>query len=1181
MTAVKDPLYREIEKRLSEGLDPVVFERCAVELLRPVYPGLVPVCGGDDAGMDGAISEPPGGPPVPLVCTTAVNVIGNLTKSLESYRKSGGESQEAVLVTSQALTARKRRNLERRAEEKGFELRNIHDRNDLTGRLYRHPAWRRELLGPTGDLPALSVYSRLHNPRHEADRTLVGRDEAASWVRAQRDDFVLVGQPGVGKRSLLRLLAQEGRGLFVVTNDLARIADGCRAERPEFLLLEDAHLLAKDSHSHSDLLSAICRMRWEIGASFKVAATTWTWPDRRVEDAIGPAAATKKIRSLSRPDTAKIVRSVAPKLPENGVAEIVDQSECRPGLAATLAEHVGAVADAATRAGPASELGVPSAASRLADGQLLLNHLRQSCTSGGLTGRDLDVLAVFALAGSTGVALARVADALQEGEASVSQALSKVAPTGIIKDRGIIIKNRGHYLAIVNPALRAALVARTFFRGPWSLSVREHLSAMPDPRTATETLIDALARGASVSHELIQSRLPNDATQGPDRELWQRYAGTGKTAVKWIVHAHPRQIPNVALCALRTLPTTVLSKLISAMSSQDESVPSSTHHDGLLVGRDTHPALSAIQDWIREPTPNTVRRRQWLFDTLASSFEGSQQPPMDLHRTVASLVPLVFSLRLYALDPDPIKLGTFRFDIRGLSPDHVEQIHALWKLSADLLRKANALDTARRIAQSWATAPRRLGRGLPSQTAKVVQDLAAGMITDMVRWSDGRPGVVLWAKQIAAECKVHVAGLPATPSDLEELFGIRPDASTRDRDRAVRLVAEKLADRPAAAGVDRLLRYQEEARVTLFKGTALRTVEKVVHHIAERTQEPSAWVIALASRQTDVHWMRPFVDTMLAKGRGCEEGWRALLDCNEYRDVVVQSAIYWSRVPEDVVAYILERMADPDAMPGVVDWKDVPNTWKERMLTHENRRVAVVAACEMYREYQNHDPKLLTLSRTARTSWRSAIVESDDETVLAFAMEHHPDVAKAWFLSPDRRLPAEPGEVSMSDIADHMLHGLGQPGSTGSPTQAASVLDSDAKLQLVRAMPASTDPRAFVALVGRDPTLYKEFLSRRDLGPMHLAPLADREPSPTLAIAALDHGYSPEDIAKRIATWTESYQVFVDFPEFRTVEEMRDPAAEWFPEPPVVARHHALEWERHPNPAVRQIYRLVMEMELQ
>lgn len=59
---VRDPLYRKIEERLGGTLDPVLFERCAVDLLRDAYPGLTPVAGGGDAGMDGAIPDAIGEP---------------------------------------------------------------------------------------------------------------------------------------------------------------------------------------------------------------------------------------------------------------------------------------------------------------------------------------------------------------------------------------------------------------------------------------------------------------------------------------------------------------------------------------------------------------------------------------------------------------------------------------------------------------------------------------------------------------------------------------------------------------------------------------------------------------------------------------------------------------------------------------------------------------------------------------------------------------------------------------------------------------------------------------------------------------------------------------------------------------------------------------------------------------
>ena len=192
---------------------------------------------------------------------------------------------------------------------------------------------------------------------------------------------------------------------------------------------------------------------------------------------------------------------------------------------------------------------------------------------------------------------------------------------------------------------------------------------------------------------------------------------------------------------LRISPRIVLSKLLSAMSDQDEcgpliqqeGTPSLAHHGNLLASWETPPAISVIQEWIQEPTRYVVHRRQMLLDALSSAFESSNQVSTGLRQATVSLVPPVFSLDLRGLYRDPIEPGTTRLDIRVLLPDHVEQIHALWKPSTDLLRKVNEIDTARRIAQSWATAPRRLGRVLPPETVKVVQGFAARMITDVVR----------------------------------------------------------------------------------------------------------------------------------------------------------------------------------------------------------------------------------------------------------------------------------------------------------------------------------------------------------------------------------------------------------------------------------------------------------------
>lgn len=61
--------HQEILNRLAKKLDPENFEACVSDLLRDTYPGLVPMRGGNDAGMDGAIADGEN-EPFPLIATT-------------------------------------------------------------------------------------------------------------------------------------------------------------------------------------------------------------------------------------------------------------------------------------------------------------------------------------------------------------------------------------------------------------------------------------------------------------------------------------------------------------------------------------------------------------------------------------------------------------------------------------------------------------------------------------------------------------------------------------------------------------------------------------------------------------------------------------------------------------------------------------------------------------------------------------------------------------------------------------------------------------------------------------------------------------------------------------------------------------------------------------------------------
>ncbi len=1116
----RDPLAREIRKRLAEKPNPEKFERCACDLLREQYPRLVLVSGGSDGGMDGAIPSS-GGPPIPLVCTTAEDVIGNLTKNLESYEKEyGGKAQEVVVATSQHLTARKRRNLEERACKLRFASCHIYDYENFVLRLYSSPRWCLELLGLTQDPPALS---RFPLQRQQLDPEIMGQ-EKVDWLRETGGDFLLLGQPGVGKASLLKVLADEKRGLFVVSEDLARIASDYRAERPEYVLVEDAQL-------RLSLVRKLCRLRLELGARFKIGATAWPSPKSEVKRIVEESQSTGKesqmavyhLDGLPRETVAAMVRSVVPaECSDEVVAEILNRSAhednrmpppphmpidrpCKPGLALTLAEQV-------IRKGGITQLSVD---------EHLLAFLKDKC---GLEIEALDALAVFALGGRAGVTLEDAAKALGHSGVDVRKLIHPVCGTGILEECGRRADSssyrRDPQPSRVEPAaLREALVQRTFFSGGMSIGVERALEFVEDRDEATSTLIRACARGAHVSHELIRDRLRADARTTRHRELWQEYAWTGRDAVCWIAEEHPQFVESIARPALAFASEEALPKILESAS------------DGIRPSRG---GLMAIKAWIGRVDTGIIGRRSQVLDEL---IRLSREESID-QKTLA-LMHDVFSLTPTSSDWDPVSIGKFYIHLGTLPAGYIEELARLWPRAVPILRKAGdvGVGVAQGIARSWAREAHQL-REKAVERSDIVGGQAVTMVSDVVELAGRSPGIRLWAARLAERTNLPSEFSTSDPV-LDALFpAFSGDGESGRREQAAASLAEDLTRGDIEEGAKTLVHYAREGTRMEANSTELLAVVK---RIAELAPNPAVWVEALVHRQAPAEWLDPFVRSMRAADHDMTQTWQLFRERLCATDLV-RLGVYYADPPADsgrpsaVVRHVLEHAADACLLlRESICWPDVGDGWKVLLMTHEDPAVRSAVAEGVFRWYERRgDPALSDLSASALLAWSEAFLGCVDYMVLGRVFRQFPDVAQAWlldredaaFAADEAAAPLDHETFDPHSFAKEIVRRIEMPSFDKFVfDEAVSVLAPDQRKELIRALPETADPLAVTALVGTSIDLYRTLLSRRQLRRLHLRPLEAMPISSELAdfvLAALDQANTEVDHAAAGQRYTEA-----------------------------------------------------------
>ena len=1055
---LRDSFYRKIIERLSDQLDPELFERAACDLLRAVYPALVPIRGGNDAGMDGAIADGKK-PAFPLICTTGRDVRGNLRRSVESYKKNSGRRDRIVLATSQQLTPTRKRGLERLAQTFGFTLVQIHDQADFADRLYRAPKWCRELLGLTGNPPGLSTLPYSSSTRPFYDQQATGREKELNWLRNTSGDLLLAGQPGLGKTFLFQVLVKEGKGLFVSTSDLTQIAEGIREFQPEVLFVDDAHLKL-------EVITNLYQLREELGASFRVVANCWpNYKDDIVRSLRLSSSSVTELKLLTRDQIVEVIKATGIKGPLGLIRELTNQANGRPGLAVTLCWLC--------RKGDIRSV---------VSGQALFRDLRSLLGTIGEKGAT--ILGCFAVGGKAGMRMNIIAERLGISLLDVQYPITHLSAAGIVSDVG---ENR----LCVNPAaLRHSLVHETFYKGAASVPIRQFLSAVPDHDETALTMMGACARGANISDTFLQQMVRHALND----DVWRSYAGLGSRQSEWILENHPDKLHVVAHVALHACPEKTISLLLTAAVS--DSRPTHSYPEQ---------PIRILEDWIKEAWPNTgevVRRRERLFNSALGWHSSGGNTNVTLQSLAASLFP-----GFQSADSDPGSGLTLTFTTGGLNLKEIQSIEKLWiRLTAFL--KSIDVDVwtpVQEIVHNWINGPT-FGKGETAEVYRERRSFGLQMLKDLIAVGPDRPGLIRWVRQMASRLNLR-SRIPSnlefeTIYPLEQLYKDRRKAASRQRQAAVNLAQSWSAENPSSVAY-RLLSVEAEAKsVGLRWPRFAGVVCAVIAHVVEN---PHTWAESFKAVGLSSDLVFPFVDRSLKLDpTHAIEFLESALETREYRMASALAILQMASPPRFLIDKALKKLTDlGTAIESMVQRQEISEDNIHFLLEHEDPTIAAAAAIGAWES----EPRA-SVRPSIADAWRKAIIEHVDEgDILSEIFQSDSTLAYRWV---QRRI-------------QHQSYVLWR-----SETEFIAAVDSLTHIQrqtLLKEMSGeSSITRIIQLLIGDDLELYLELLANGQMQRHHLIPLMG-EPTETWimkAKAALNHGYSVEEIARRLLHWGES-----------------------------------------------------------
>jgi hypothetical protein len=918
---VVNDLDRIEEALATKRLDPVVFERCAQDLLTELNPGLTPIPGGTDWGRDADIAGSGEDVPPRLVVTSARTLTGvrqNMQRGITSMREHDVPVERIVLANPASLSLLERQRLVEAARRAGARLdaSDIFGRGFFASRLRRDGHWRNALLGLSSEPITLSRTPAELAESPWAILPLVAREEDLAALQGT-DDLILTGPPGVGKSRL----AGELPGAAFVDKDagVEQIARDLRWALPQAVIVDDAG-------GQDILLRRLLSMRQTEPDLFTFRLVVICWPDG--VDGIGvvmPAARLHMLDLVERASMDDLLRAMG-IIGRLACQEILDQAEGRPAWGIALADLLLRARDVES----------------LLRGRALLGQVNRYLRRAGVGPDVMDVLAVVsALGGVSETELPLLADETGPARPEVARAMGSAATSGLIDiaSRTGVDGHEVRFYTVRPPMLASALVAERAFHAMvpavdfdglvhrWPDRLGELAGAAVDSavlgatnaRHRAELLTDRALASDTVGHDvkidLAGRFLRLDRRAGDHVMALTRVSFDGAVAGGDDGHALE---PVVSLAA-------AVAGLYEADAAFELLFDAS-----LVDKRQTNPnpghPLRQLADLVERFHPETTPRVGLRYRMANALMRWLDRAPDDTARRAAAAMVLqtLLSLRRRSAHSDPGRPMTLQLAETVLPADEIRQVfRELWPLAARMLDDDNQelAQTLVDVASEWLYTggghDRPFGQDHPPDCVAAAKEVGKALVANLAARPDLSLGVRLRLQSTAAW---H--GVPVTveiPADVEVLFRHLDRRQTRGQLAEQELVAdlqqvgEAWASRDPAATTQRLVELRTELERANLRWPDRPAI--VCAALADHVADPMAWLDAAEAAglmPEGCHFARrALVDGKLTEARA-----RTLLTAPTSRWPMLRILLAARSAPPWATQHAVEAL-EPDDFPVV------------------------------------------------------------------------------------------------------------------------------------------------------------------------------------------------------------------------------------------------------------------------